>query len=255
MRVVVAGIRFDNVTMEETVEWILRRVRDRGTADCICTGNLDHLVMLQYDVEFREIYERSGLVLPDGTPVVWLSRLCAGGPLRERVAGSDLFWELTRASAEHGLRLYFLGGAPGSADRAAEAVAKKYPQAQICGTYCPPFKTFATEEEQERIREKIRAAQPDVLLVGLGAPKQEKWIAANKDLLQVPVSVGVGGSFEMAAGLLRRAPKWMHSLGMEWCYRLMQEPRRLAKRYLLCDLPFLVGMALCTLAGRARRSG
>jgi N-acetylglucosaminyldiphosphoundecaprenol N-acetyl-beta-D-mannosaminyltransferase len=128
----------------------------------------------------------------------------------------------------------------------------RYPGAKIVGTYCPPFETFDTEAEQRRIREVVRSANPDILLVAFGAPKQEKWIAANKDLLGVPVSIGVGGSFEMAAGMLKRAPKWVQKAGLEWFYRFAQQPKRLFQRYFVDDLPYLLGAAVRTAVARVR---
>jgi N-acetylglucosaminyldiphosphoundecaprenol N-acetyl-beta-D-mannosaminyltransferase len=242
----VAGVAFNNITMEETVSLILLMVQKGDSARHVVTGNLDHLFMLQKDAEFRNIYRSAALALPDGAPIVWLSRLrdrnCKDlktPPLRERVAGSDLFWELAKVSQKTGLRLFFLGGVPGAADAAAQIIRERYPKAQICGTYCPPHETFATEAEQAKIGDIVREAAPDVLLVGLGAPKQEKWIAANKQRLGVPVSIGVGGSFEMAAGIVQRAPLSVQRFGMEWAYRLVQDPSRLWRRYLRDDLPFL----------------
>ncbi len=226
--------------MEEAVTCIVQMAQKTEKPRYVCTGNLDHLVTLEHDAEFRAIYENSDLNLADGKPVVLLSRLTGGVPLRQRVTGSDLFWELARASAVTGLRLFFLGGAEGAADLAKEAILKRYPAAVICGTYCPPRALFSTEAEQARIREVVQASEADILLVGFGAPKQEKWIAANKDLLSVPVSIGVGGSFEMASGLVRRAPVWMQNAGLEWVYRFLQEPTRLWQRYFVRDLPFLL---------------
>lgn len=247
---IVGGVAFNNITMEETVSLILLMVQKGDSARHIVTGNLDHLFMLQRDAAFRRIYETAALALPDGAPIVWLSRMtdrtvsARQKPLQERVAGSDLFWELAQASQKTGLRLFFLGGVPGSAEAAAEMVRRRYPKAQICGTYCPPFETFSTEAEQSRIADIIHEAAPDVLLVGLGAPKQEKWIMANKERLGVPVSIGVGGTFEMAAGIVQRAPAHLQKFGMEWAYRLVQDPSRLWRRYLRDDLPFLARTAL-----------
>lgn len=241
---VVGGVAFHNVAMPEAVARILLMVQKADRPCHICTGNLDHLALLRSDPQFRSIYADASLVLADGMPVVWLSRLAAargrGPAIRERVAGSDLLWELSRASARCGLRLFFLGGPPGVAELAAKEVARRYPGVEICGIYSPPFETFSTLEEQDRIRQRIRDAAPDVLLVGFGAPKQEKWIAANKNVLHVPVCIGVGGSFEMAAGVLRRAPRWAQRIGLEWAFRMVQDPRRLGPRYLGRDLPFLL---------------
>lgn len=249
----VADVAFSNVTMQETVALILLIVQKGNAPHHICTGNLDHLFQLQRDDEFRRAYEGASLVLADGMPIVWMSgvsRRAGQQPLKERVAGSDLFWELVQASEIYGLRLFFLGGAPGAADQAREEAQRRYPGCHVCGVYCPPHETFHTDEEQARIEEMIREAAPDILLVGLGAPKQEKWIVRHKARLGVPVSVGVGGTFEMAAGLVRRAPEWVQRVGMEWAYRLLQDPSRLWRRYLCNDLPFLMKMLGGTLRGR-----
>ena len=245
-RVLVDDLAFDSVTMDGAVARVVAMALRRDRARYVFTCNLDHLVIRTRDAEFRAAYDAADLVVADGAAVVWLSKLGAlrgGAPLPERVAGSDMFWELARASARTGVRLFFLGGAPGAAARAAEAAERRYPGARICGTYCPPFETFDTDDEQRRIRETVRAAEPDVLLAAFGAPKQEKWIARNKDLLGVPVAIGVGGSFEMAAGFKRRAPLWVQRLGMEWLYRFAQEPRRLFNRYFVDDLPYLARAA------------
>jgi len=254
-RVSVDDLSFDAVTMKEAVRRIVRMAKKRDRARYVCTGNLDHLVLAERDSEFRAAYRKADLVVADGAPVVWLSRIApraAGGPLPERVAGSDLFWELTKVSGEANLRLFFLGGLPGAAAKAAEVVEQRHPGARIAGTYCPPFETFDSSEEQAKIRRIIRQASPDILLVAFGAPKQEKWIAANKDLLGVPVSIGVGGSFEMAAGVRRRAPVWLQKSGLEWLYRFAQEPKRLFQRYFVDDLPYLAGAAARALVQRLK---
>ncbi len=265
----VAGVTFHDVTMTETVTLILLMLQKGVAPQQICTGNLDHLFLLQRDSAFRAAYDTAALCVPDGMPIVWLSRCprrralrrsakanvaeaadavagSVGHPLRERVAGSDLFWELARASQSHGIRLFLLGGHPGAADDAAAKVLERYPGAQICGTYCPPHETFETSEEQEKIQRIITEAAPDILFVGLGAPKQEKWIAANKRRLGVPVSIGVGGTFEMAAGLVKRAPVWARKSGMEWAFRLVQDPARLWRRYVGNDMPFLMATLVRT---------
>lgn len=254
----VSDVAFSNVTMKETVALILLMVQKGNSPQHICTGNLDHLYQLQKDSEFKRAYETSALVLPDGMPIVWmshLSRVNGETPLRERVAGSDLFWELVQASETYGLRLFFLGGAPGSAEKAREVAQERFPGCHISGVYCPPHDTFHTPEEQAHIEQLIREAAPDILMVGLGAPKQEKWILASKARLGVPVSVGVGGTFEMAAGVVRRAPLWMQRSGMEWVFRLAQDPNRLWRRYLCNDLPFLMRVLSHTLRQRPSRSG
>ena len=252
-RITVDDVSFDCVTMREAVRKIVRMAKKHDRARYVCTGNLDHLVLAERDPAFRAIYSKADLVVADGAPVVWLSRIASPISLPERVAGSDLFWELARASSETGLRLFFLGGVPGAATAAAEAVAVRYPRARVVGTYCPPVEAFDLRAEQEAIRAVVQRAAPDVLLVALGAPKQEKWIAANKDWLGVPVSIGVGGTFEMAAGLRRRAPPWVRRAGLEWLYRFAQEPRRLFHRYFVHDLPYLAGACTRALVRRLRQ--
>jgi exopolysaccharide biosynthesis WecB/TagA/CpsF family protein len=252
VRVRVDDLPFDLVTMKQAVRAIVRMAKKHDRSRYVCTGNLDHLVIADKDPVFRAAYDAADLVVADGAPIVWLSRIASSACLPERVAGSDLFWELAQASSECCLRLFLLGGVPGSAARAAEAIERLYPNARIVGTYCPPHETFDTAEQQDRIRKIVRHAAPDILLVAFGAPKQEKWIAANKESLGVPVSIGVGGAFEMAAGVKRRAPPWVQDAGLEWLYRFAQEPGRLFHRYWLDDLPYLVGAAARAAVRRVR---
>jgi N-acetylglucosaminyldiphosphoundecaprenol N-acetyl-beta-D-mannosaminyltransferase len=250
-RVVIDGIEFDDLTTNEATSRIVELAKMRDRPRYVCTGNLDHLALASQDDDFRKAYEAADLVVADGTPIVWLSRL-GGTPLKERVAGSDLFWTLGKASADVGVTLFFLGGAPGAADGAKAELEKRWPGAKVVGTYCPPFETFGTKEEQDRIVAEVKKANPDVLLVAFGAPKQEKWMLANKERLGVPVSIGVGGSFEMAAGMLKRAPVWMHNIGLEWFYRFSQEPRRLFQRYIVRDMPHLGKATIKTAIGRVK---
>lgn len=253
-RVRVDGLEFDDVTMEEATMRIVALAKLRDRPRYVCTGNLDHLAIAAEDAEFHAAYENADVVVADGAPVVWLSRL-SGTPLKERVAGSDLFWTLGRASAEHGVTLFFLGGVEGAADAAKKVLEERHPGCRIVGTYCPPFATFSTAEEQDRIRDEVKKAAPDILLVAFGAPKQEKWIAKNKDRLGVPIAIGVGGSFEMASGMLKRAPVWMQRAGLEWAYRFAQQPRRLFDRYIVRDVPHLAKAAAKTAVSRVTRRG
>lgn len=242
----VGGIRFDRVTMQETCAIAEAFARQRVHPRYICTGNLDHLRIAELDSEFAEAYDRADLVVADGMPVVWLSKL-SSDPLPERVAGSDLVWEIGRLSAECDLRVFLLGGEPGSAASAAAVLERKYPGANIVGYYCPPHDKFETAEEQLRIRTMVRSSRPDILLVAFGAPKQEKWIRKNLLELNVPLTVGVGGSFEMIAGTRKRAPKIVQKIGMEWFWRLAQEPRRLFDRYVVKGIPFFMRVLMSEL--------
>jgi N-acetylglucosaminyldiphosphoundecaprenol N-acetyl-beta-D-mannosaminyltransferase len=240
---------FSAVTMQDAVSLISLLIQKGNAPHHVVTGNLDHLYRLEHDKEFQDVYQSASLVLPDGMPVVWLSRLFkkAGGEgLPERVAGSDLLFELAKHSSLTGIRLFLLGGAPGAAEGTRSVLEDLYPGCQICGTYCPPQELFDTSEEQGHIRKIVRLASPDILLVAFGAPKQEKWIFQNKAVLGVPVSMGVGGSFEMASGKVTRAPKIIQQMGMEWAFRMLQDPARLWRRYIGNDLPFLVRLLVRT---------
>lgn len=204
----------------------------------IVTPNVDHLVRLRKDTQFREAYGRAALRLADGMPLLWASRLL-GTPLKEKISGSDLFLKLCGRAAAKGMRVFLLGGRPDAAARAGEALRRKFPALEIAGTYCPPYGFEGDAGENRKIVRLIKEAKPDILFVGLGAPKQEKWICRHNRACGVPVSIGIGCSFEFTAGLVRRAPVWMQGCGLEWFWRLLMEPGRLWKRYLVDDMLFL----------------
>ena len=222
------GIPFDNVTLNEAVKRIESMIASRQPHHVV-TANVDFLVQARHDVELRAILVNAHLVLCDGTPLVWASRLL-GNPLPERVAGSDLVPQLITRAAKRKYRLFFLGASPDANDRAVANVRGQYPGAIIAGHYSPPFRAW-TDEDNEEITRRIRKAHPDILLVAFGCPKAEKWIAQNYLHLGVPVTIGVGATIDFLAGNVRRAPRWMQKAGMEWLYRLAQEPKRLARRY------------------------
>ncbi len=253
MKCYLGSISVDNVSMDEAVETIIRMALCSRIPRLVCTANLDHLATVQSDSEFLAIYQNADFVVADGMPLLWLSRF-SNCRLKARVAGSDLLWELSKASAAAGVRLFFLGGKPGTALTAQETLKSRYPGCQIVGTYCPPFGTLDDPQELNNIRDMISAVKPDILLVGFGSPKQEKWIAHYKDLLDVPVSIGVGGSFDMAAGVVKRAPTWMQSVGLEWVFRFLQEPKRLWRRYFGKDLPFFAWLLISLIASRLSKS-
>jgi N-acetylglucosaminyldiphosphoundecaprenol N-acetyl-beta-D-mannosaminyltransferase len=195
----------------------------------LVTANVDFLVQAQEDVELRRILFDAHLVLCDGTPLVWASRLL-GNPLLERVAGADLVPLLLRAAAEKGYRIFFLGATEESCTQAVNRLRKLHPTLVIADHYSPPFNKLL-EMDHDEIKRRILAAKPDLLFVSFGCPKQEKWIAMHYRSLGVPVSAGVGATIDFLAGTVKRAPVWMQRVGLEWIYRLAQEPRRLFKRY------------------------
>jgi N-acetylglucosaminyldiphosphoundecaprenol N-acetyl-beta-D-mannosaminyltransferase len=221
--ITVLGVRVHRVSMQDTLRciegWIAERV-----PRMVITADANALVLAQQDSEFRALLQTADLVTPDGAGLIWAARRL-GQPFPERVPGVELVAQLARLSHEQGYRLYFVGAAPGVAQRAAEHLRETFPNAQIVGTQHGYFQPH----EEPAILAQIRATRPDVLLVGMGMPRQEKWIARHKDALGVPVSVGVGGSFDVYAGVVKRAPRWMQRYGLEWLWRLMQDPRKIAK--------------------------
>jgi N-acetylglucosaminyldiphosphoundecaprenol N-acetyl-beta-D-mannosaminyltransferase len=226
--IAILGVPFDNVSTAETIEAIDRMVASRQP-HYLVTANVDFLVQAQEDVELRRILFDAHLVLCDGTPLVWASRLL-GNPLLERVAGADLVPLLLRVAAEKGYRIFFLGATEQSCTQAVQRLRKLHPQLIIADHYSPPFNKLL-EMDHDEIKRRILAAKPDLLFVSFGCPKQEKWIAMHYRSLGVPVSAGVGATIDFLAGTVQRAPVWMQRVGLEWIYRLAQEPRRLFKRY------------------------
>jgi N-acetylglucosaminyldiphosphoundecaprenol N-acetyl-beta-D-mannosaminyltransferase len=227
-RVAILGVALDNLTMEEVLDAVEASIAEGGFHQ-IATANVDFLMKSIRDEELHETLCRCDLVLADGAPLVWASHLLGAG-LKERVAGADLVPQLARLSARRGYRIFLLGAEEESSAGTAAWMEKSFPGACIAGRYCPKYQPLE-EMDHEEILSRIEAATPDILLVAFGNPKQEKWLAMHRFRLEVPVCIGVGGSFDFLSGRVARAPLWMQRCGMEWFYRMMQEPSRLASRY------------------------
>jgi len=221
----------DNLTMKEALEEINELLND-GKYHFIVTPNLDHIVKLEVDAELQEVYQSADLILTDGTPLIWISKLYKK-PIVEKISGSDLFPKVCELAAKEHYKIFLLGAMEGVAIKAAINLRKKYDGLQIVGTFSPPFGFDKDEGAINQIIEMINAAKPDILAVGLGAPKQEKFIFKYKDQLKVPLSLAIGATIDFEAGSVKRAPKWMQNIGLEWFYRLLKEPRRMYKRYLM----------------------
>lgn len=226
--IAILGVPFDNVTKPEAVK-LVEDMIDSRQPHYLVTPNVDFLVQARRDVELRRILCEAHLVLCDGTPLVWASRLL-GNPLPERVAGSDLVPLLIQIAAQKKYRLFLLGAKPESAQRAVTRLKAQYPELIIAGHYSPPFNQLL-EMDHEEIKRRIVQALPDLLFVSFGCPKQEKWVAMHYRNLGVPVTAGVGATIDFLAGEVKRAPLWMQRSGTEWIFRLVQEPRRLFRRY------------------------
>jgi N-acetylglucosaminyldiphosphoundecaprenol N-acetyl-beta-D-mannosaminyltransferase len=237
----VLGVRVHRVTLSEALAHVLELARGNGR-DLVMTPNADHVVRLQRDAEFRDVYRHASLVLADGMSVVWAARIL-GTPLPERVAGSDLMPALCEAAARAGLRYYFVGGAPGDAEKAAAVLARRAGSDGCAGVDCPPFGFERDAAYVDGLVQRITQARPHIVCVGLGSPKQERLMVAIRDRLPgVGVLLGVGVTFSFVAGTIRRAPPLLRKIGLEWAWRLLSEPRRLWRRYLdnLLHMPWLV---------------
>jgi N-acetylglucosaminyldiphosphoundecaprenol N-acetyl-beta-D-mannosaminyltransferase len=251
--VVVDGLRLHAVTERACIRHIVTSSQ-AGRGGTVVTANLDHLRRYQRDLEFRHLVDQADLIVADGMPLIWASRL-QGTALPERVTGSSLISTLTAAAAEAGLSVFLLGGDPGTAELAASLLRERHPNLRIAGTLCPRLPGPITSETCAALAEQLQQCQPDLVFVALGSPKTERLIAPLCLLLPHAWWLGVGISFSFVCGRVARAPVWMQNSGLEWLHRLWQEPHRLARRYLIDGLSFGVGLLLRAACRRFRRGG
>lgn len=248
------GVPVAVVTEARAVQVIVDAA-DAGRGHWTITANLDHLRRYRCEPIARSLIDNADLVVADGMPVIWASRL-AGEPLPERVSGSSMVWSICEAASTRGLSMFLLGGAPGVAKGAADIFKNRYPKLQIVGTACPPMGFEHDEGEIERLQSQVTQAAPQIVLVALGFPKQDLLIRDLRQLLPGTSFLGIGISLSYATGDLSRAPGWICNLGLEWAYRLSQEPtRQLARRYLADGLPFSLRLLTSAVLHRVRRRG
>ncbi|WP_337884194.1 WecB/TagA/CpsF family glycosyltransferase [Fischerella thermalis] len=242
MKINICGVEIDQLCFNEVVEKIVEHVLVGKEPKYVVTPNAQHIVLLQNNARFREYYRQAFLVVPDGVSLLWAAKFLQSS-LKGRVNGTDLFEKLCAIAAQKQLKIFLLGGRPGASVKAKEVLEKRHPNLQIVGTYCPPYGFESQLEELAIINSKIREAKPDILFVGLGSPKQEYWIYDNYKTLNVPISIGIGVSFELVSSMVKRAPLWMQKSGLEWFFRLLVEPQRLWKRYIIGN-PLFVWLVL-----------
>ena len=231
----ILGVKVDSVTMRQAVEQVERYIEQRSPV-LIATANAEMIMRATHDKELRNILNGAALVVPDGAGTVWAARHL-GCAMPERVAGYDLAQELMKLAPEKDQRIYFFGSAPGVAEKAKKKAEELYPGIRIAGVR----NGFFQAEDEPEIIQGIKEAKPDILLAALGVPKQEKWLAAHKDELGVPVSIGVGGTLDVMAGVMKRAPRWMQEAKLEWLFRGMLQPKRAGR---LAVLPKFVWKVL-----------
>lgn len=236
-RIKFMNTEIDNLTMAETLNEIDKLIQKKNCS-YVVTPNVDHIVRLEKDEELQKVYKNASLILTDGKPLIWISKWYKT-PIKEKISGSDLFPRVCQLAANKNYTTYLLGAAEGVADTAAKNLMKKYPGLNIVGTYSPPFGFEKNKQEMNKIKTQIQDVHPDILIVGLGCPKQEKFMYYHCKELGVPISFGLGASIDFEAGNIKRAPKWMSNHGLEWLYRFSKEPKRLFKRYFVDDLKII----------------
>jgi N-acetylglucosaminyldiphosphoundecaprenol N-acetyl-beta-D-mannosaminyltransferase len=246
-RIQIGRLPIDAVTFTGALDEIERLVQ-AGAGGTVFTPNVDHIVIAEDDDRFARAYSRVDLSLCDGTPVLWASRLM-GRRLPEKVSGSDLVIPLVERASAKGWRVFFLGGMPGIAERAAAELQKRYPGFVVSGTEAPRVDLKADRETRLEIARRVAATRPHIVLVAFGAPKQEIFSDDTRDLLSPAVLVCVGAGIDFVAGAAKRAPRWMSRVGLEWMYRVAHEPRRLAGRYFIRD-PRFAGILLRQMLGK-----
>lgn len=207
----------------------------------VCVSDVNALLHASADSELRQVFNDSVLTLPDGVPLVWAGRR-AGSDTIERVCGPDLMPRLLEEAERHGWSSFFMGGSQETNDTLVSNLRRDFPDLRIAGHYSPPFRALSDTEEQD-LMDRINTSGADIVWVGLGAPKQERWMASHRTRLDAPILIGVGGAFDMHAGAVARAPRWMQRSGLEWSYRLAKEPRRLWRRYFR-NIPLFVARSI-----------
>jgi len=235
--VLMFGLPFTCCTTQEAGALIIKAAKEKQKC-LVVTPNVDHLVQMADDLEMQKVFQQARFCFADGMPLVWFSRLIRA-PLPGRVTGADLLPEIAEQASTCGISVYFLGGLTGVAETASIKLQEKFSGLKVAGTYCPPFGFEHDQAECAKIVAKVNQSGADILFVGVGAPKQEKWAVAHMDQLDVGPILGVGASFDFASGMIKRAPVVFQKLGAEWFWRMIKEPGRLWKRYLLRDSRFI----------------
>lgn len=237
----ILGIGISAVNLHQAVAEIERWI-EAGERRYVNVCTVHTVMECHQESRLRQIVNSSGLSTPDGMPLVWLSWL-SGQRHVDRVYGPDLMLALCERSATTGARHYFYGGAPGVADRLVTRLRDRFPGLAVAGTHSPPFRD-ADVDEDAAVLDAINASRADIVWVGLGTPKQDYWVSRHRSRLIAPALIAVGAAFDFHAGLIRQAPRWIQRSGLEWLFRLAQEPRRLAYRYLVYNPLFVMRVAL-----------
>lgn len=250
-RVNILGTPVSSLTMDELFsDW--EAVIQKGENAQVCITPVNSILAARATARVQEIYKHADYVLCDGVPVKWASDFL-GDPIKARITGLDVLPRIFPFASRNDFTLFLLGASPGVADTLKTVMEAKHPGVKIVGTFVPPFRVVFSKEENQEMIDAINAVKPDVLLVSLTAPKQDIWIAENLAKLDTHVAIGIGGAFEVAAGMIERAPLWMQKSGLEWFYRFLQEPKRMFRRYFVeapVFIPLIIQQKLSKRSGR-----
>jgi len=236
-KVDILGVAINRAGLRAALQ-LLERFLAMGGRHRVALCPVNSILAARKNEELRGIYNTASLALADGTPVVWASRFL-GRAIAGRVSGTDLLLEFSAVAAKKGYTFYFMGSRPGVPERLAANLVRRNPGLIVAGTYAPPIHGVIPPEVSAEIIQRINRTRPQVLWVGLGAPKQDRWIYEHLSRLDTCLAIGIGAALDIGSGALRRAPKWMQRIGLEWFYRFLQEPRRLFARYFIHAAPFL----------------
>jgi N-acetylglucosaminyldiphosphoundecaprenol N-acetyl-beta-D-mannosaminyltransferase len=232
----ILGVKIDLIDYETVINLIRKNIKNGFSGQYICASPVHPIIVSQKDKKAKDALNNSWLTVPDGKAVVWAARLL-GGTIKNRVYGPELMLRSCKMAEQDGFSIFLYGGTSQALNKLELNFKKRFPRLKIAGTYSPPFRNLSNKEEI-MVNEMLNTCHPDILFVGLGAPKQEKWMARHCPKLNVPVTMGVGAAFDFISGEKKQAPRWMQDAGIEWLFRLVYEPRRLWKRYLWGNLIF-----------------
>jgi N-acetylglucosaminyldiphosphoundecaprenol N-acetyl-beta-D-mannosaminyltransferase len=250
-KVDILGTPVSSLTMDELFsDW--ESVIKSGEKAQVCITPVNSILAARATARVQEIYKHADYVFCDGVPVKWASEFL-GDPIKERITGLDVLPRIFPFAASRNFTLFLLGASPGVAEMLKKVMEVKHPGVKIVGTFVPPFREVFSKEENQQMIDAINAVKPDLLLVSLTAPKQDIWIAENLAKLDTHVAIGIGGAFEVAAGMIQRAPQWMQKSGLEWLYRFLQEPKRMFRRYFVeapVFIPLIIQQKFSTRFGR-----
>jgi len=240
-KVNILGVNVSSIYNKDLTKIFISIIKEKRFSQVAITP-VNSILSAYTDASILEMYNKAEFVLCDGMPIKWASHFLST-PIKERITGLDLLPNILSLAHEEKFSLFLLGASPGVADKLCLVIKESFPNANIAGIYVPPFMNVFSEEENRKMVDAVNASNADIVLVSLTAPKQDIWIAQNKYILNPALYVGIGGAFEVMAGLAKRAPKWMQASGLEWLYRFIQEPKRLFRRYFI-EAPVFIPLVI-----------